>query len=659
MISFDIMRSEANGSLSTGRARVIGTAGHIDHGKTALVAALTGVDTDRLPEERSRGISIDLGFAPIDLGPGSPPASVVDVPGHEAFVRNMVAGASGIDAVLFTVAADEGMMPQSYEHLLVLEALGIARGVVAVTKTDLVEPEWAELVVETVHEALSGTALEGAPIVTVSSKTGAGIEFLRAELSAILAHMPEAPEGAPFRMPVDRVFGVPGIGRVVTGTVWSGRIAGGDTLVIFSHVRGASERSVGRVRSIEVHGAGVPGAGAGQRAAIALSSTAGALSRGSVLVDASRSWKAVTRVEVECWLAESAPRALRRRNRVRIHHGTSEVMARMDWYGAERIEPGGRGRAILTLEAPIVPVMGDRIVLRTYSPVTTIGGARILVREPLFVRGRARKERERQLEALSRAGPVERLRLVIEGAAGRGIEADALPLETGMGNCALEGARADLGGAIEQHGDRWFSRSAREQVMDRLLARLGAYHTEWPLQPGLPLEAARQAARPAAEELIEAAVDALVEGGRVVRRGASLALDGHAAVLGGDDLRLVGSLRAAYREAGLEAPATEELAAALQVVPARVREFQEYLEREGELVKLVSDWYADAGAVSDARAAVVAHIGRAGSADTGACKEILKVSRKYLIPILEYLDRSGITRREGNARVLAGPQPWG
>lgn len=643
-------------------ARVVGTAGHVDHGKTALVMALTGADTDRLPEERARGISIDLGFAPLDLGPGAPPASVVDVPGHEDFIRNMVAGATGIDAVLFTVAADEGMMPQSLEHLIVLEALGIERGVVAVTKSDLVEPAWTEMVMETVAEALSGTVLAGATIMAVSARTGEGIEALRTALAAVLDEAPARSGGLPFRMPVDRAFGVPGVGTVVTGTVWSGTAVEGGELIAFARRRaGLAGRAVARrmdlrVRSIEVHGRRVALASSGQRAALGLSGgEASVVTRGAVLVTAGSPWRPAARIEADCWLASSAPRAVERGARVRLHHGTSEVMARIDWQGQERVEPGGRGAALLRLEAPIVPAAGDRFVLRAYSPVQTIGGGTVLIREPPRVSGRARADRGRWLAALAGAGPAERLQRVLESSGGKGIADGALPLDSGLAGPALDGARAAAGPAIRRLAGRWFARSVEEGVKVRLLECLADFHRREPLQPGMPLEAARQTLRPGAPELIESAISDLIDAGRLERRGTTVALAGRAAALDPALKAAALGIRSAYRAAGLEAPQTEDLVERLAIEPARLRALQAYLEREGELVKLASDWYADREAVEGARTAIVAHIVEAGHADTGACKEILGVSRKYLIPILEYLDRSGTTRREGNHRVLGKP----
>ena len=626
---------------------MVGTAGHIDHGKTALVGALTGIETDRLPEERRRGISIDLGFAPLDLGPGAPPASVVDVPGHEGFVKNMVAGASGIDAVLFVVAADEGVMPQSREHLLVLEALGVERGVIAITKTDLVEPEWAELVAETVREELRGSPLADAPIVAVSSRTGAGVEELRGVLARIVADAPGRRVDFPFRMPVDRAFAVTGVGTVVTGTVWSGEVAEGETVVALP----AGARA--RVRTIEVHGAPVQRAQPGRRTALGLAGAGDAFVRGATLVAEGRPWRASTRVEVSAWLAASAPRPVRSRDRVRVHHGTSEAMGRLRWYEADTVKPGGAGHALLELESPIVAAVGDPIVLRAYSPVETIGGGRVLALGGRRLRGEARERRRTGLAALAAARPEARLAGALELADTAGVAEAALPMATGLGEVEL-GAAGLVAGRIEAHGGRWYAVSARERVMARVVAALEAHHAREPLQPGMPLETARQAARPAPGPLVEAAIEELERAGEVERRGTALARAGHRVVLEPTDARLVERTLARYGEAGLEPPDTEALAAELGIVGTRLRELLAHLEREGRVIKLASDWYADADALARAERMLVERLGGVeDGADTGAFKEMFGVTRKYLIPILEYFDRSGVTRREGNRRVLA------
>ncbi|MDX1622612.1 MAG: selenocysteine-specific translation elongation factor [Gemmatimonadota bacterium] len=639
--------------------RVVGTAGHIDHGKTELVAALTGVATDRLPEERERGISIDLGFAPLDLGPGVPPTSVVDVPGHEDFVRNMVAGATGIDAVLFVVAADEGMMPQSREHLLVLDALRVDRGVVAVTKTDLVEGEWAELVAETVREEIADSGLAGAPIRLVSARTGEGIEALRDALAGVLREpVPRETGRFPFRLPVDRAFLVTGAGTVTTGTVWSGSVSEGDTVSAFPAGAGARERPLAaRVRTIEVHGEEVDRVSAGRRAALALAGVdSDALGRGTVLAGPERPWRPVDTIDAEIWLGPEAPRPLERGARIRVHHGTREVMGRAWWYAEEAVAPGAGAVARLALEAPIVPAVGDPLVVRAYSPVETIGGGEVLALEPPRVRGSERVDRAVRLAALADARGSERLALALAAAGAGGIPEPELPLATGLGGDALARARAADDVAVEAHGGRWFARAARERTMERILAALRAHHAGEPLQPGMPLEAARQSARSARPALVEAAIERLVEIGAVERRGSggtALALADHRVELVDGDRELAGRIREAYASAGIEPPGTDGLVDRLDADPARVRELLRHLEREGELVKLASDWYADADALARAERRVVERLERDGAAGVGELKELFGVSRKYLIPLLEWFDRRGVTRREGDRRVLA------
>ena len=629
--------------------RVVGTAGHIDHGKTALVEALTGVWTDRLPEEKARGISIDLGFAPLDLGPDAPTASVVDVPGHEAFVKNMVAGATGIDVVLFVVAADEGMMPQSREHLVVLEALGVRRGVVAVTKADLVDPEWVELVVESVRDELAGGPLAEAPIVVVSARTGVGIEALRRELAAVIASAPARAADFPFRLPVDRAFTMAGAGTVATGTVWSGSVAEGETVVVLP---GAGRA---RVRSVQVHGHGVPRAEAGGRAALALAGLDGrGVERGSTIVGADRPWTPAARIDARIRLSLEAPRALRPGARIRVHHGTREVMGRVRPYDGRAVEPGRESLALVLLESPLVAAVGDRIVIRAYSPVTTIGGGEVLALSPPRVRGAARAERAARLAALAEGDGARRLFLALDAAGSSGIDERGLPLASGLGEAALAEALTAPGVAAPQrHGARWFAGGAREALALRLVELVAAHHAAEPLQPGLALEAARQRLRPADAALVEAAIASAERGGRVVRAGTALAVAGRRVELGESDARLAAGLRAAYAEAGIESPDTALLAERLGADVRRVRELQQLLERRGEIVKLASDWYVDAAALARAEAALVDRLGSAGGAETSAFKELFGVSRKYLIPLLEYFDRRGVTRREGNRRVLA------
>jgi selenocysteine-specific elongation factor len=354
------------GATAVTRHVVIGTAGHVDHGKTALVKELTGIDTDRFPEEKRRGITIDIGFAHLALHDGLH-ASVVDVPGHEDFVRNMVAGATGIDLALLVVAADEGVMPQTIEHLAILDALGIRVGAVAITKVDLVEPAWLELVRADLSERLDQTRVVWEPPVAVSVVTHQGLELLRSSLAQSAGRLQPRSGADLFRMPVDRVFSLPGAGTVVTGTTWSGSVKVGD------HVSLLPEGLSGRIRSIQVHGEPRDQAEPGRRTALAVVGLErAATGRGSVVVS-DPSWRATTRIDVRLSLLGDAPRPIGQHTRLRVHLGTSEAIARVT-PELDQIIPGDSGLARLRLESPVVARWGDRGVLRSYSPITTIGG---------------------------------------------------------------------------------------------------------------------------------------------------------------------------------------------------------------------------------------------------------------------------------------------
>jgi selenocysteine-specific elongation factor len=634
------------------RPVIIGTAGHIDHGKTVLVEALTGIATDRLPEEKRRGISIDLGFAPLDLGPDAPAASFVDVPGHEAFIKNMVAGATGIDVALLVVAADEGVMPQTREHVVVLEALGIERAVVAITKSDLVDAEWCDLVVETTTDMLAGTRLEGAETVIVSARAGDGIDRLRTTLAGVAMDVSDARTDRPTRLPVDRSFPVVGVGTVVTGTLWAGTIAQGDTL------RTLPEGDTVRVRSIEVHGSSVEQARSGQRTALALTgSGTQSIRRGTTLVEPDAGWRSNRRADVRLWLVTSAPRPVEAGDRLRFHHGTTEVMGRVRWYSSRRVEPGEEGYGRVRFEKPLVIASGDRIVVRAYSPVETIGGAEIVLRSPPRVRARERDDHATRLAEIVRAKPQERVSQILEMAGGRGVADTSLVLDSGMGSDQLESALAAIPESVARYGERWFAQNAVDAAAQQLINAVDLYHRRQPLQPGMGLEAARQAVSGSDPALIEAVIGTLVDDGQLERRGAAVAIAGHEVELGEEEERLVESIRDGYREAGLEAPDTIPFANQLGIDEQQLRELQHYLERRGELAKLASDWYIDGSALERARVALVERLEADGAVDTGTCKAVLGVSRKFLIPVLEYFDRSGVTRREGNKRVLVKPMP--
>ena len=377
-------------SPDRGRLAVIGTAGHIDHGKTALVRRLTGVDTDRLPEEKQRGISIDLGFAPL-VTPAGIRAGIVDVPGHERFVKNMLAGVGGIDLVLLVIASDEGVMPQTREHLAIVKLLGVSRGIVVLTKSDLTEPDWRSLVARDVKALLAGTALADAPVVEFSATTGAGRDQLLAEIDRQLTAHPLTREAdAPARLPVDRVFTMEGFGTVVTGTLWRGSIANGDTLDLLPQGKSV------RVRRVQVHGATVERAFAGQRTALAIHGVEKAdVARGDWLT-APGSLRPSHLLDVRFELLPDVPKAWPHHSRVRFHLGASELLGRLVLLEGESVAPGGTALAQLRLEKPAVAARGDRFVVRSYSPSRTIGGGSVI--EPIATR---RHRREAGLDTLA------------------------------------------------------------------------------------------------------------------------------------------------------------------------------------------------------------------------------------------------------------------
>jgi selenocysteine-specific elongation factor len=610
---------------------IVGMAGHIDHGKSALVAALTGRTMDRLAEERRRGITIDLNFAPLELGPGRV-AGMVDVPGHEDFVRTMVAGASGIDVALLVVAADEGFMPQTSEHLTILEHLGVRHGVPVVTKADLVDPEWLELVLLDVAERLEGSSVAfGAPLA-VSARTGQGLSELRARIAAQTPAVRTIADL--FRMPVDRAFSVAGIGTVVTGTAWSGQIGVGDVVAV---VPGGV---TGRVRSVEMFGRSCARSEPGARTAIGIAGVPrDALHRGQVLVRAADPWQATTALDVELALGAAAPRPLAHRARVRVHLGTAEVLARV--LPRAPIEPGGRGLARLALEAPVVARGGDRFVLRSYSPVATIGGGRVL--DPLppgrrvtWPPGLTAAEAGEQLAALLDRRPA-------------GIPELLLPVLVGLPpKTALAVARG-LPGARNADGI-WIPERIVEALGAKALAEIRRFHRVQPSERGLPLETLRHALR-APAPVVEAALSGLSRAGKIRQRDGVVALAGFAPKVEGGDAevdRIVGILE----QAALSPPSLAELEASTgrHDLAALLR----LAARSGRVEAVERDRYYTRSAL-DRFAQTLSDLGRESDIVPAAVRERLGISRKFLIPLLEWADGKGLTVRIGDVRRLRVP----
>ncbi len=609
---------------------IIGTAGHIDHGKSTLVSALTGRPMDRLMEERRREITIELNFAPLHLGSGGV-AGVVDVPGHEDFVRTMVAGASGIDLVLLVIAADEGIMPQTEEHLAILEQLEVPAGIPVITKTDLADSEWLQLVTSEVTDRLATSSINFEPPVPVSARNGTGIEVLRDRLVARAAALPPRLSGDAFRMPIDRSFSLSGVGTVVTGTSWSGRLGIGDSVVVLPvGLRG-------RVRSLESYGQAVDRSDPRARIAVGLAGLERrAVGRGDVLVTDELPWAAASALDVEITLLPGAARPLRSRSRVRLHLGTGEVMARV--LPRLPIEPGATGMARLSLEKPLVARAGDRFVLRSYSPVTTIGGGRVL--DPLPP-GR----RSAWPPGLAARNPAERFEAVLLRRS-EGVEATALPLLLGLPpTAASEVARVEPGARLV--GDIWVMASAVEEVGSRALVVLRDYHRQHISDPGMPLETLRHSLH-AREVVIEAALSDLVRAGRLRRTDGVVALAGFVPRVVGGDVEIDRVVRILL-EARLNPPSVPELERTTgrrDLLPllrlAAARGQVEAVERDRFYAREALDQFTS----------VLNDLGQQGEIIPGAIRDRLGITRKYLIPLLEWADGKGITVRVGEGRRL-------
>jgi selenocysteine-specific elongation factor len=625
--------------LPAPRRFVVGTAGHIDHGKTALVKALTGVDTDRWEEEKRRGITIDLGFAPLPLS-GDIQASVVDVPGHEGFVRNMLAGATGIDVALLVIAADEGIMPQTEEHLAIVELLGVRRGIPVVTKADLVDAEWLAFVRTEVAERLKASRVRWAPPLGVSALTGVGLEELRTALAGLADGLPGRPVEDLFRLPIDRVFSVAGAGTVVTGSTWSGSVAVGDAVRLLPGGGGKEAR----LRSIEVHGQAADRAVPGRRTALALVGVEKAdLERGDVAVTGP-GWAATATLDVALELLPppAARKPLVMRTRVRVHLGTAEVLGRVAQVRA--IAPGEVGLARLVLERPLVARGGDRFVLRSFSPVSTIGGGEVL--DP-FPPKRPRVS-ERGLTPVQSSA--DRLVRFIEEGGLSGVRVADLAVRLGILPGEVPGVIETVGKAALRSGDLLVSRRALSAEVERLGALVTAHHQTHPLDPGLSLQALRAAVAapdPVLDLLLEHGVkkQAFDLAGAVVRRpGWKAALDARAGDAGG---RLVRRLT----EARWAVPTVAELQREYTdlTIPALLA----HLAREGGVEQVDHERYAAKPALEQFRRALEAALREMGQATPAQLRDRFGLTRKYLIPLLEWADRRGITRRQGDARVLA------
>ena len=615
------------------RPLVLGTAGHIDHGKTSLVRALTGMDTDRLPDEKRRGITIDLGFASLSL-PDGPRISIVDVPGHEAFIRNMVAGATGIDLVMLVIAADEGPMPQTREHLAILELLGIGRGVVALTKIDAVEHDWLELVRDEVRELISPTSLAGAPIIEVSARTAAGIDDLVEALRAAAATVPSRFDDDLFRLPIDRVFTVRGTGTIVTGTVWSG------SLTRDEHARVLPAGFDARVRGLQQHGVACDRVNAGARAAVALAGVdRDAVTRGDTLLTGD-GWSAAGTLTAQLEVLTGAPNPIRPRQRVRVHLGTAEVLARVALLHAD-LAPGDSAIVQLRLERPLVARAGDRFVMRSYSPVQTIGGGVVL--EPV-----APKRKRLAPDVRAALVSQDRITAAVTLAGAQGLERRLLPIVTGLAPDAADAALRSCE-RVTLAGERVVARDLLSHTESAIHDCVARFHQAEPMLDGIEREAVRRKLRQ--PPLFDAALSALLATGRIAATGNSLALPHHTPAVDPDARAAMQRLAHLFEIARLEPPELSSLPADLAErpdLPVLLR----FLERDGTLLRLSATRLIHARAVSETVTSLRGQLKAGEPLGIAEFKDVLKLTRKHLIPLLEHFDRTGITRRAGESRIL-------
>jgi selenocysteine-specific elongation factor len=627
---------------------ILGTAGHIDHGKTSLIKALTGIDTDRLKEEKERGITIELGFAHLEL-PGGQLLGIVDVPGHEKFVKNMVAGATGIDLVALIIAADEGVMPQTREHLEICQLLNIEHGLVVLTKIDMVEPDWLELVKEDVTEYLSKTFLAGAPMVEVSSVTGEGIDEVVKVLDSLVKDVPERDVGYFFRLPVDRVFIMKGFGTVITGTTVSGKINTGDEITIYP--QGLSTR----IRGIQVHNREVEQVRAGLRTAINLQGVEKAqIQRGNVLA-AKDTLRSTYMVDVSVELLRSAPRKLKNRAKVRFHTGTSEIIATVVVLDRDELNPGDSCFAQIRLDQPTAVLPHDRFVLRSYSPVRAIGGGEIITALPKK-RKRFSKETLTELKLLSTGDLNQVTEQLIRMGRFQGLEQRDLPFLTNASKKKLDEI---LKGLLAQKVVMQFDKEkgtllhkdflikAREEIMTILTS----YHRDFPLKAGLSKEELRSRSSGSSnQKLFNYIVGQLINEGAIVQEKEALRLKEHKVTLAQDQEEVRHQIEKIYQKGRLQPPYFRQIKDRFSGNTAK--DVLEVMVKDGILVKVKEDLYFHKKAIEDLKKELVAFLKENGEINTPQFKDMTGASRKYTIPLIEHFDKSQLTVRVGDNRVL-------
>ena len=629
---------------------VLGTAGHVDHGKTALIKALTGVDTDRLKEEKQRGITIELGFASLIL-PSGQTLGIVDVPGHEKFIKHMVSGAAGLDFVLMIIAADEGIMPQTKEHLHICSMLGISKGIVALTKIDLVEKDWLDLVQSEIIDFLQGTFLEAAPVVPVSAIKQEGLTDLLKAIDETVSKIDEKADDGIFRLPVDRVFTIKGFGTVVTGTLVSDHIKTGEEIQVLPG------NITTRIRGMQVHNQTVEEAWAGQRTAINLQGVEKTtIERGNVLVRPKTIWPS-QRLDVFVEFLASNAKILKNRALVRLHTGTSEIIARLTLLDKDELAPGQKAFAQMILTNKDVIVAGDRFVLRSYSPVTTIGGG--LMIDPLPSKHKRHNEKIiADMNILLNGSLAEKISVIIERAGFNGVNLRGLNFRLGVHvkkiREALEGLFSGRKAILLDSEDtNVISAVCYQQLEELICANLSAYHQNNPLQGGISKEQLKETlGRAISVKLFNLALRNLGKQETIVLDKDNVRLTGHQVQLEGELDSLRNNIARIYHEAGLTPPSLNDVLSDFKDQKAKAQSIIKLMLKDGDLIKINEDLCFASESLNKLREDYRATLMKDGKATPASFKELTGLSRKYIIPLMEYFDVSKLTVRVGDHRIL-------
>lgn len=629
---------------------ILGTAGHIDHGKTTLIKAVTGTDTDRLKEEKERGITIELGFAALDL-PSGQHLGIVDVPGHEKFVKNMVAGATGIDIVVMVIAADEGVMPQTREHMEICTLLGVEHGFVVLTKIDLVDEEWLELALEDVRDFAAGTFLEGAPIVPVSSTTGQGLDEFIQTLDEMSGQVPERSRSSLFRLPVDRVFSMKGFGTVITGSLLSGQVKVGETIMIYPSL------ITSKVRGIQVHNQSIETAQAGQRTAVNFQGLEKAsINRGEILAFPG-TLRPSYMIDIALDFLASNKKPIKNRTLVRFHTGTSEILGNLILLDREELNPGDKIVGQLHLESPVALVKDDRFVIRSYSPVRTIGGGKVL--NPIPVKHkRFKAEIVEGLTRIAGRSPEELIEYYIDQSGYQGVSFSDLVIMTNIAEKKLDQMMQGLLSKkiilqVDRDNRIFMHANSFQKLRQQLLNHLNHYHQANPLKAGMQKEELKtKIPRNLNPKLFSLLINQMIKDNEIAAEEETVRLTSHKIALGADQADIQNKIIRAYRQSGLQPPYFKELNKQLDADRSHAKDVLMLLVEEGKLIKIKEDLYFDAGAVKNLQRRLVDFLTAHGEISTPQFKEMTGASRKYVIPLIEYFDARNVTIRIGDIRKL-------